>query len=257
MKTFYVLVQYGELSFINNLKFKVLNYFFFKEKFIIIRTDFPDFKKGNGVNDAFEFSGYQAGLDFYITEKIDSINKVVFLNDTIFDGHLFIYIIFLILSFENFRYESTMKSIFFGVLDDKVLAPYIDFDVKSFLHTYAFGVVFKDTSIVNFKFYNAETKSLHFNEKCWIFLSEEYKKFVDEWLTPVCLFRGWPKSSYYNKISNQTLLRKRNTIYLEHSLLSTALKKNISYRDVAINSIFLSHITGFARRLDISFILEG
>jgi len=254
MKIFYVIVQYGDLSFVNNLKFKALNYLFFRDQFIIIRTDVLDIENGNGVNDAFEFSGYQAGLNFYIKEKIDSINKVIFLNDTIFDGHLFLYILFLIFSFQNFKYESTMNSIFLGVVDNKVLAPFCEFEVKSFLHTYAFGIIFQDTSIVDFCFYKADNKYYNFNDKCWIFLSNEYKKFVDGWLNPVSLFRGWPKSLFYKKISNETLLRKRNTIFLEHNLLSIAIRKNINFRDVGLNGGFLSCATIFARNLDIAYL---
>lgn len=181
-------------------------------------------QKTNGdqnTNSVYEFSGYQAGLTRVLNglkaSSKDSCFKVIFLNDTVFESHLKIFSRKIFQELIKFEATNMQKAYFVGLKMNFKYSNSLQHDFE-YITTYLFALCGSAEKFSSVRFYQS-------NFTPEIYLSEilptqdsKYKECVNDWLHPKTLFKGWYKSSPWAPLDSSTILRKKISIYHEHTL---------------------------------------
>jgi hypothetical protein len=180
---------------------------------------------GAGINDAFEFSGYEYGLKkacaamrgAHSDPQGEDVFRVVVLNSTVFTAHI-----------------SLITSTFFRFLSSKpgpgaerptvvglrweARAPISDVaDLGWYFATNLFCMIGPVSKLDSFCFYDRRQVA-RFQDAVFDMVSDAYGRAVIDWLTSRSILGGWYKSNPFAALPPSELVRKRITIYLEHSL---------------------------------------
>ena len=191
--------------------------YFYKKKLIQL---FPDntsilFIDTSDVNNYFEFSGYQHGLN-KVLENDFSKKKVIFINDTIFKYHYFPVFKSLLKDVLNYQPINTIS----GLIENRGL--YVNIPT-------CFFSIYADKDILNNIKFHPDKESLTETEIRSLYHLDEvnFNKRVNDWLYPTSFLKGWYKANPYIRISNSTYLRKRLAIYLESNLIDMCKENNV------------------------------
>ena len=226
---------------------------------IRVRTDQDFGRFVLNVNEAFEFSGYQEGLEIAIREcrarNEGGLNEsrctFVFVNDTWLVGHLRSLGLLLIKHMLQRRHVQGELSTFFGLLmasDDKTSTVIGD---QSYISTWAFGLTASLYDMQGVRFYNEREICGDFKQNTLPSLAPEYRKFLESWLQPTNIFRGWYKAIPGVPLDDLSMERKSLTIYLEHSLPSRLALHGFEMVDISdLLPLFDAILINFLRRID-------
>lgn len=195
-------------------------------KIIRVRTDLTHGMTLQNPNEAFEFSGYQDGLnavmariesESYGSDK-NSVCNVVFINDTWLTGHLKIFSSVLIKALLNLKTKPDGGSNFVGLR--MPVSPEINSIAAGshYISTWAFSLVGPLSEIKKISFYEPCQTSESFESECMPLLPNDYICFLKGWLQPRNILRGWYKSTPGFPLNHAVFCRKSLTIYLEHTL---------------------------------------
>lgn len=178
-----------------------------------------------GVNDAFEFSGYEYGLKKacsvirrnHIDHRDDELFRVVILNSTAFTAHISM----LARAFFRFVFSAP------GLVVEKPTVVGLRWEARSpisdvahlgwYFATNLFCMIGPVSKLDSFSFYDRRQVA-KFRDAEFSSLPDAYSRTVIDWLSSTSLLGGWYKANPFAAISPSELVRKRITIYLEHSL---------------------------------------
>jgi hypothetical protein len=195
-------------------------------KIIRVRTDQRAGRFVSSINEAFEFSGYQEGLEIAIHDckmrnDFQSPNSrctFVFVNDTWLPGHLSSLGLLLIKHMLLLRHIPGDLPAFVGLkmpVNDAICSIT---GGKPYISTWAFGLIGSLNDMQKVSFYNEGEVFGGFRENCLQYFSDDYKHYLKSWLQPTSLLKGWYKTIPGIPLEESVFTRKSLTIYLEHSL---------------------------------------
>ena len=178
------------------------------------------------INQAFEFSGYQEGLEHILKyiescefEKNHKSHTIVFLNDTMFSGHIKLLTRFVLNSFLCLsKQTSSSEARLTGLMTSSDTTIALVAPNTGFFSTWIFMLEGSLSELRKVKFYDPNVVFVDFIDNYYNCLPLPYRRSVDEWLQPTRLLSGWYKSVPGRHLAQSTLDRKRFTIYLEHTL---------------------------------------
>jgi hypothetical protein len=183
---------------------------------------------GPNANDAFEFSGYQVGLQSVLEQTARATDKglaseshtLVFLNDTAFQSHVQRLVDALVTTAFNRACAelNPIKPIARGIEQHFAKAGFPGRQDGSYLSTWAFSLVGTTLDLQKVKFYNHDETSERFDKVVAPALAADYRLAVQHWLQPNHPLKGWYKAIPGAPVDRRTMQRKRQTIYLEHVL---------------------------------------
>jgi hypothetical protein len=199
----------------------------YRAKLLVIDTSRDEtFLDGRHINEAFEFSGYQYGIDSLCDEVTANGSptqaathiKVIVLNGTAFSSHLKCitrkFVEFMIRVADQpitkpmavgLRWEAH------GAIRDIAKRGY-------YIATFLFGLTATVGELRRCRFYDptivGQKPFAHFRTS----LSKGYNELIDEWLSPTRFFGGWYKASPFRQTDSSVLYRKQLAIYFEHTL---------------------------------------
>jgi len=175
------------------------------------------------LNECFEFSGYQEGINRFVNlNKGDAVgykdtnhHALIFANDTIFSGHHSGMRDFMIESLVNL---ATQKSNTFSVtglgmpLSNELQTLT---GLQSYFSSWLFMIEGSLEQLERVRFYPQGLQLDLFAAKIEPRLPSPYRHAIEDWLHPKSLTGGWYKASFRNKLPPNVIQRKRFTIYLE------------------------------------------
>jgi len=188
-----------------------------------VRTDIAPGRVLAQPNEAFEFSGYQEGLQRLLGDTTwagdEATPKViVFVNDTITTSHataLTSYAMSQLLTLDLTRVQApalvglTMKA------QGAILAASGGLGYAS---TYAFALVGTLAQLRKVRFYEPREVAARFVHEVLPHLPRAYVESVGQWLEPANLLSGWHNAIPGHALSAETRLRKQLAIHLEHTM---------------------------------------
>lgn len=171
------------------------------------------------INDAFEFSAYQYGLNQLCRNFISTdMVSIIFMNDTAFSSHLRPFARFLAsrlsgISFDDgtCRVIGLASSLNDGVEDVSIFG-------LEYISTWMFLLTGEVQALRSFSFFDGGLLSRHKAGLLFDDLPRWYVQRVLLWLNPKDLFRGWYKSLPRKTLQKREFERKKLTIFLEHTL---------------------------------------
>lgn len=179
-------------------------------------------RDGTPVNDAFEFSGYQYGLERAIDAAASVENALVqiaFVNGTAFRSHLPAML----------RYR--LRSLFSSRGDGGVERPRADgffhragprnaavVSLGFYIPTFAFSLSGGAADLDRVSLYDRGAVGVDGLAARLRAAGETYARAIDEWLSPVRMLRGWYQAVPNRPLDAATIYRKKLAIYLEHSM---------------------------------------
>jgi hypothetical protein len=194
-------------------------------------TDENEVSRREDLYPFYEFSGYQEGVRrliqklasskadvLEITESRLPFLRIMFINDTVINGHLNQLVKFVITQACGLLPDGSKKTVT-GIVSKFQPARHSFGTDGSYLSTWFLTLIVETQDLSKIRFYPDDFKNVNFLA-IWTDLPKEYTEKVDLWLQPENFFRGWYKSSPAFKLNPQTLNRKRLTIFLEHSQIS-------------------------------------
>ena len=170
------------------------------------------------INEAFD-ACYQFGLNT-IKDQFDEegFHKIIFINDTAFQSHVTIFTKFLLKKMkhnnvlDDHRLIGIQANIPSNCADNCVIPGVLSIN-SAIYDDWEGGRLSK-----KFKFYDNETLEFFQKDTLNTKLSSTHIQYVDLWLNPRSILKGWYKSLPKYPLDTKTLRRKKFTIYLEHSL---------------------------------------
>lgn len=261
-----VLVQYGERqnsgverleSFIN-LKFGC------EVVLLKVRTDIDSkFNRIKNINECMEFSGYQEGL-LRCLEMVRANNifgwqkiQIIFINDTFFSGHLFIYGSFIIKKAIEAR-KFFDDNCVLGIWKNKPAQIYIENTTDKYFTTWIFSI-FADVRVLEkISFYSSNACGANFFINVWPNVLPLYRSQVDLWLKPKAFMKGWYKSVPGIDLPVHELNRKIVSIYSEHMLFEKLKNIGLQACDIGGGSNgFYFYFLAFCDRVYINYLKFG
>ncbi|WP_165312515.1 hypothetical protein [Vibrio ziniensis] len=198
----------------------------------VIDIDTARSDKYSGINDFFEFSGYQFGLDLILRENEYFEGNLFFLNSTIFDSHysyLYVYLVKLIIR----NYSKDKKQELYGLVQNKQdykIVPTCFFCLSNFKFNYIDNIFVPEKLKIN----PINVNDLYVGNK------NVYNERLDSWLFPKRFFGGWYKASKFKSLGLDTVKRKKLAIFLEHILVSNLVTRdNFKLIDVSNFNYFV------------------
>lgn len=194
----------------------------------------------DGINERYEFSGYQAGLNRVLTtvngepqQHQNLIHTIVFVNDTAFKSHSRLLTRFLLKSFlRNKRYFPKNTSAV-GLLSNFPTTEAEFLRGPGYLSTWIFAIQGNLKSLKEIEFFEKELDREKFSTDVYDTLPFSYRTEVNRWLQPKNWIKGWHGSIPGVQPADSILIRKRFTIYLEHNWPVLLAKKGCGLTDVS------------------------
>jgi hypothetical protein len=220
-------------------------------RLVIIDTSRVKGEFVEGINDWFEFSGYQEGL-LKILALISKSNSpptmkhsVIFLNSTAFESHVPLLTSFVFRQFIGLATASSMLSAprVVGLMMDGGAAVASITKNNFFMSTWIFMVEGCYLDLKRFRFYDEGKNFKNFCAGEYLSLPCNFKGAVDAWLQPVNFYGGWYKSAPGVPLPEETLNRKRFSIYLEYNL------RNVISAHGFINLSVVDFVSGVNRAI--------
>jgi len=238
--TWLVYVEYGETpQWYTRVLYEMSSKY--GAELVRVRTDVSPGKSLDNPNIAFEFSGYQDGLN-HVVERFKAMHvdvgrnlgsnriNLIFLNDTFFYGHPK-YVARVLLSL-LLRRSDTLGANIVGLKMPATLAVQSVAGLDSYVSTWAFKLSGPLDCIEQVRFFDDEMTVEDFHEKFYIRLPSIFVAHVDDWLSPQKFLRGWYKAVPGTALPNSTRRRKEVTIYLESSMPQRLARLGFSQLDV-------------------------
>lgn len=227
-----VLVRYGALN--NTLKYNYFLKFINKinYKLIDVDTKSNEQKRYYSLNEAFEFSGFRAGIERAIKP---GQNSVIFINDTFFKSHFFFYGLYIILLFDKCEY---LRNSIQGILCKSIIGSYFS--------TWIFMIQTDDESFKNLSLYDYDLPFGRFFKEKYDLLNAEFKKYIFQWLIPKSIFKGWYKNNPYKFLNINEYKRKIYTIHCEYSMYNRFQK--LGFHVIPINLNIFCRLLGYIDR---------
>jgi hypothetical protein len=178
-------------------------------------------KGGRTVNSAFEFSGYQYGLD----QVVDALAmgegariRVCFVNGTAFTSHLRQIVHHAVSQAFAGSTEMNERVRLSGLVhrcgDAKAAVATLGYYVP----TFAFGLAGPARMLARVSLYNPDAVGRDALAQRYEAAGTAYESAIARWLSPLSLWGGWYKAIPGQPIDEETAYRKRLAIYLEHAL---------------------------------------
>ena len=217
IKIFFVFLTFSNDCIYNKFFINLISKYKYFD-FIIINNSKEDYLNcGIRINDLYEFTGYQKGLEIIRTKiKYTEKIQIIFINDTIFRSHLKILVSYLIKKI--IKYNKSNKSCIIGMkqktpilMKDIVLSDY-------FLPTYLFSLILERKDIDKLYLFNPNYVDINILYKDSDFNNKNFLTHINNWLLPKSLIGGWYQSSATSRLSDAHFLRKKVTIFLEAKL---------------------------------------
>jgi hypothetical protein len=191
-----------------------------------VRTDRAPGQFLPDPNQAFEFSGYQEGLLRLLNDAAwlaasptaDAFRVVIFINDTIVNGHSRRLVQRLLLSLLQLQSKPWQRPALVGLATLPFAAVKSVAGVSGYVPTYAFGLCGRVEDLRRVSFFGTPDLAPEFLRHTWPALPAAYVQHVQGWLEPSHLLKGWYKAVPGRPLDAATRQRKQQTIYLEHSL---------------------------------------
>lgn len=244
-----ICVTYGNhnscLKAINRLADKIKAYIVLVDTKHKVITTPRGIYKDNRVNNYFEFSGYQAGLNILISERVISLNrnKIFIINDTVFTSHLYqlykyVFKACLKIDGDN-KVSGLTENRFFGEIIPSCF--------------FCFLVSEENAKKINFiSEFSLENNSNDINlSSLYLVNKAAFQKEIDSWLNPKVFWKGWYKSVPLVNLPEHVYSRKYLAIYLEYCFL----QNNNTLEVCALNKETKTiRVLKFADRLYCNFI---
>jgi hypothetical protein len=224
--TYLICVEYGDNN-AEELEYLLTSYNKnYACKIIRIRTDRAAGQYISNLNEAFEFSGYQEGLAVAIDackshHQISPENisyKFIFINDTWLTGHVTVLRKNILDNLLQLDGQFINSPAFVGLKMPSNDAMKKVTGTATYISTWAFALIGRLQNLENVRFYRDVETSACFEDKCFPILPDEYKYYLNNWLQPTMILKGWYKSIPGCPSDKSVLSRKSLTIFLEHSL---------------------------------------
>lgn len=241
--TFLVIISYGDFKESLNNDWLQTN-----PDVHVIRTDLPTARFVSDINEAFEFSGYQDGLE-RIKHKLRNSNDfkakdsvtIIFLNDTAFNSHYTPLTNFLVETIFSLSINSGLtRLIGLETPCNKTIQEVSK--TQNFLSTWIFAIQCPIDKLNNISFYDSPNSFADFILIYRSKLPFKYKKLIEDWLMPTSLIKGWYKSIPGISPSQNELNRKYFTIYLEHLMPLRFRLAGFDVESVSQNLNFINKI---------------
>ena len=175
---------------------------------------------GRNAGEAFEFSGYQWGLEEALRASLarsGDVLRILFLNGTAFTSHL-------PLSPRLFLSQAFGEPTSDGPPRLRGLVQSCGVPTRAvatrgfYLPTFALHLAGKAEDVARLRFYDPSALGTRALAARYASAGHDYDRMVTEWLSPTSPFRGWYKATPGQPLDEVTAYRKRVAIYLEHSL---------------------------------------
>lgn len=176
-------------------------------------------------NIAFEFSGYQHGMQKVLREDNSKNLRIIFINSTFFDAHI------KILSNKILHHLLTEDLPINSCTGIKNYKNTLSQEVDYYFTTWIFMLYCKREFFQNFQFHGTQTCT-EFNEKTYYQLPKKFIQETEEWLQPRWIHKGWYQATPFKKTKENHLIRKRYAIYLEHKLPELTTAHEVSPIDI-------------------------
>jgi len=189
-----------------------------------------------GINDFYEFSGYQYGLDKLCFNNFPSeLNfiRIVFVNDTFFNTHVPWLAMMLLKKVTRVQFLLNSVSGVSTNFDKKITHL---FNETYFFSTWFFFFDVSVSSEGRLSLFNRDVFPPDFvkSDTSGFISSLDlcYLESIKEWIYPKSIFSGWYKSPFFYPVSDATFLRKSLCIFLEHSMLGHLRSNGLKLRNM-------------------------
>lgn len=201
---------------------------------LCVRTDQKPGLSLPDPNCAFEFSGYQDGLQAALALDGDSARlRLVFVNDTVYRSHLPAFGNALIAALLARRPAEPGGGTCAGIASPVPGSLIVAGDAAvTYVSTWAFAVCAPREALCNLRFFDEGVTQERFAAAVWPALPASYRGSVDAWLEPVHYLKGWYQAIPGRPLDHVTRQRKRFTVYLEHTLAWRTKRVGIAMVDI-------------------------
>ena len=223
---FLVIVEYGN-EHSDRLDRLISRLQLYRPNIIRVRNDISPGYYLRNPNESLEFSGYQEGLfraiDIYKKENLGKCDQqsglsIVFVNDTIVSSHICFLSRFFLNCMLSFRFSLGTPPVVSGFQMPTSKATQLIAGDIDYLTTWGFVLIGPLDIMNRVRFYEREEVLQSFGSAILPNLPVEYRREVHDWIQPRNIFHGWYKSIPWVTLPEATSLRKKLTIYLEHTM---------------------------------------
>ena len=207
-----------------------------------VRTDVRPGLSLSDPNQAFEFSGYQDGLNHVVEQTkaaalqvgkrfLDARMEVVFVNDTFFYGHPRIVAKALLRRLLTPTAEDESSMVGMKMVANSAVQDLTGLD--AYISTWAFKLSGPLSCVEQVQFFDPMLSSENFHEELYSCLPKNYLIHIEDWLAPKKFLRGWYKAVPGKALPVDTRRRKEMTIYLEHTLSARLMRLGFQQLDAS------------------------
>jgi hypothetical protein len=240
-KIFFVFLTYSNNDFYNKHFLDLISKYSFFDYVIVNNAKDQYLNCGVKINEFYEFSGYQKGLELIKNYLPNSeVVHVIFLNDTIFSSHLKLLIHQLINKI--IKYNNNSGKFILGI---RQTTPILMKDIVRsdyFIPSYLFSLIFNSDDIDKLNLFNPNYKNINSLYKDPDFNNLKFINHINNWLLPKTFFGGWYQSNPASRLSEINYLRKKVTIFLEAKLLNILNDQKIRTVYISDDSKYLKFL---------------
>lgn len=202
-----------------------------------VRTDVAPGQCLANPNEAFEFSGYQEGLQRLLADAAwaqdDGTPRViVFINDTITTSHATMLARYTMSQLLALDLQRVRAPALVGLTMRATGAILAATDGLGYASTYAFALVGQIEQLRQVRFYGPAEVASRFTHEVLTQLPPDYVDSVRAWLEPAHPLMGWHNAVPGRVLDPTTRLRKQLAIHLEHTMPRRLRKLGFTFVDL-------------------------
>ncbi len=202
-----------------------------------VRTDIAPSQCLTAPNEAFEFSGYQEGLQRLLTDSDwagdDSAARlIVFVNDTITTSHATMLSRFLMTQLLALDEQRVASPALVGLAMGASGAILAATGGLGYASTYAFALLGQVEQLRQVRFYEPNEVVHRFAQELLPNLPADYVASVRGWLEPQHPLMGWHNAIPGCPLDPATRLRKQLAIHLEHTMPQRLRRLGFAFVDL-------------------------
>ncbi len=202
-----------------------------------VRTDVSPGQCLAAPNEAFEFSGYQEGLERLLADTRwagddDASRLIVFVNDTITSSHATMLSRFLMTQLLALNEQRVALPALVGLTMGASGAILAATGGLGYVSTYAFALFGRVEQLRQVRFYQPDEVAHRFAREVLPRLPADYVASVRGWLEPLHPLMGWHNAIPGRPLEPATRLRKQLAIHLEHTMPQRLHRLGFSFVDL-------------------------
>lgn len=202
-----------------------------------VRTDVAPGQCLAAPNEAFEFSGYQEGLQRLLADPDwagadDAPHVVVFVNDTITTSHATMLSRYVMAQLLALGEQSVEPPALVGLTMGASGAILAATGGLGYASTYAFALIGRVAQLRQVRFYESDEVASRFAQEVLPQLPPDYVESVRAWLEPVHPLMGWHNAIPGRALDLATRLRKQLAIHLEHTMPQRLRRLGFAFVDL-------------------------